>query len=434
MQQIGPDSSPFQPPSNRIAAPQRLASYTQPDLPAVAREVARGASLASVWRRYAATATIAPIGYVAFTKQVKKWHAAQPPRPEIAPGIPDYAPAEDSGADRYWADRTEPSSSIHVLAGFGCSLKVEHGLLATFDAGTSKKFEPINHRLAAIVFTGSGGIVTVDAIKWCASKGIGIYVLDWHGDLVSVTPPIAPDNIAIRRAQYSCNPLVTAKAILRQKLAASLRIGKMSERALGAAYAKIKASRSIETVLLIEANAAIVYWGQWRFQLKHKTRAWPPSWAEFTNRSSPIAGTPRHAVHPVNAILNYAYGIVAGMCVRSLTSIGLDPCVGFLHADRAGRYSLAYDLLELLRPEIDNAILPWIAHHTWARADFPVTQSGVVRLQPALARVVAQRTAAAVPPARTQLAAEWLGEVVLNQVSAVRSGRSCFVKGMTGCG
>src|SRR5579864_472242 len=52
-------------------------------------------------------------------------------------------------------------------------------------------------------------------------------------------------------------------------------------------------------------------------------------------------------------ILNYSYGVAAGMCVRSLISIGLDPCAGFLHADRTGRYSLAYDLMELLRPEID---------------------------------------------------------------------------------
>jgi CRISP-associated protein Cas1 len=402
----------------RRSDPQRLVNYMPPDMPAAARDLARGASLRSIWRRYVATATVAPIGYVAFTKRVKKWNAVHPARPEIAPGIRDYMPAEDGAADRYWADKSDPSSSIHVLAGFGCSLKIEHGLLTTFDTGTVRKFEPVNHRLSAIVFTGASGLVTIDAIKWCAAKGIGIFVLDWLGDLLSVTLPAAPDNVAIRRAQFAADPLTTAKAILRQKIAASFRIGKLSERGLGTIYAKIKAARSIESLLMIEAKAAIDYWGQWRFALKHKQRGWPPSWAEFTLRGSPITGNPRHAVHPVNAILNYAYGVVAGMCVRSLTSVGLDPCAGFLHADRAGRYSLAYDLLELLRPEIDDAMLSWIADHTWTRADFPVTRSGVVRLQPALARVVAQRTVAAVPPARTQLAAQWLGEVVLRQVPA----------------
>ena len=48
-------------------------------------------------------------------------------------------------------------------------------------------------------------------------------------------------------------------------------------------------------------------------------------------------------------------------------------------------------MLELLRAEIDNAILPWVASHMWKRPDFPVTPEGVVRLQPTLAAVVAQR-------------------------------------------
>jgi CRISPR/Cas system-associated endonuclease Cas1 len=112
-------------------------------------------------------------------------------------------------------------------------------------------------------------------------------------------------------------------------------------------------------------------------------------------------------------MLNYAYGVLAGMCVRSLAAIGLDPCVGFLHGDEPGRYSLAYDLLELLRAEIDHAMLPWIASRTWSRADFPVTRSGIVRVQATLVRVLAQRAVAAVPPTKVQGAAEWLGDMLL---------------------
>ena len=264
LKQRAPAASALSAPARRLAGPKRLAAYAPADLPAAAREVARGASLASVWRRYAATATITPIGYVAFTKQVKRWHA-QSRIPEIAPGLSDYTPAEGGTADRYWADRSDPSSSIHVLAGFGCSLKVEHGLLTTFDTGTIRKFEPINHRLSAIVFTGASGLVTIDAIKWCEAKGVGIFVLDWLGDLVSVTLPIAPDNVSIRRAQFAADPLVMARAILRQKIAAALRIGKLSERSVGIICGKIRAARSIDTLLMIEAKAAIDYWRQWKF-------------------------------------------------------------------------------------------------------------------------------------------------------------------------
>lgn len=67
---------------------------------------------------------------------------------------------------------------------------------------------------------------------------------------------------------------------------------------------------------------------------------------------------------------------------------GLDPACGFLHADADGRYSLAYDMMELIRADLDAALLPWAAATTWKRADFPVTRErGIVRLAPPRGRV-----------------------------------------------
>lgn len=52
----------------------------------------------------------------------------------------------------------------------------------------------------------------------------------------------------------------------------------------------------------------------------------------------------------VNAILSFAYTVLAGDCANALASVGLDPYVGFMHGDRPGRMSLALDLMEELRP------------------------------------------------------------------------------------
>lgn len=52
----------------------------------------------------------------------------------------------------------------------------------------------------------------------------------------------------------------------------------------------------------------------------------------------------------VNAILSFAYTVLAGECANALSSVGLDPYVGFMHGDRPGRMSLALDLMEELRP------------------------------------------------------------------------------------
>jgi CRISPR-associated protein Cas1 len=182
-----------------------------------------------------------------------------------------------------------------------------------------------------------------------------------------------------------------AKAILQQKLSGQRRIGKLPSKTYQSALLEAKTARMVDEVVRIEGRAALEYWSNWRFELKHKKRNWPSQWMRFEYRASLISGGPRHATHPVNAILNYAYSVAAAQLTRSLIAFGFDSTAGFLHADAQGRHSLTYDALELVRADIDARILPWVASHTWKRADFPVTPEGVVRLQPTLAAYVAEQ-------------------------------------------
>ncbi len=57
----------------------------------------------------------------------------------------------------------------------------------------------------------------------------------------------------------------------------------------------------------------------------------------------------RGAQDPVNAALNYGYGILYGQVERALVLAGLDPYAGFIHADRPGKPSLVFDLIEEFR-------------------------------------------------------------------------------------
>ncbi len=52
----------------------------------------------------------------------------------------------------------------------------------------------------------------------------------------------------------------------------------------------------------------------------------------------------------INALLSFAYTLLAHDCTAALEGVGLDPYVGFLHRLRPGRRSLALDLMEELRP------------------------------------------------------------------------------------
>lgn len=51
----------------------------------------------------------------------------------------------------------------------------------------------------------------------------------------------------------------------------------------------------------------------------------------------------------VNAMLSFAYTLLAHDVAAALETVGLDPYVGFMHRDRPGRISLALDLMEELR-------------------------------------------------------------------------------------
>jgi len=66
----------------------------------------------------------------------------------------------------------------------------------------------------------------------------------------------------------------------------------------------------------------------------------------------------RGATDPINAALNYGYGILYGQIERALVLAGLDPYAGFLHVDRPGKPSLTLDFIEEFRPVVvDRTII-----------------------------------------------------------------------------
>ena len=63
----------------------------------------------------------------------------------------------------------------------------------------------------------------------------------------------------------------------------------------------------------------------------------------------------------VNALLSFAYTLLANDCGAALESVGLDSYVGFMHRDKPGLASLALDLMEELRaPLADRLVLTLI--------------------------------------------------------------------------
>ena len=82
-----------------------------------------------------------------------------------------------------------------------------------------------------------------------------------------------------------------------------------------------------------------------------------------------------------NAMLSFAYSLLAHDCASALESVGLDAYVGLLHRDRPGRESLALDLMEELRPCFaDRFVLTMINNRVIKPEDFDFRESGAVFL------------------------------------------------------
>ena len=82
-----------------------------------------------------------------------------------------------------------------------------------------------------------------------------------------------------------------------------------------------------------------------------------------------------------NALLSFAYSLLAHDCASALESVGLDAYVGFLHRDRPGRESLALDQMEELRPCFaDRFALTLVNNRAVKREDFEFRENGTVLL------------------------------------------------------
>jgi len=86
-----------------------------------------------------------------------------------------------------------------------------------------------------------------------------------------------------------------------------------------------------------------------------------------------MLGSNRHATHPVNAVLNYTYAVLASQVRIATVAQGLDQTISYLHACRPGRAALVYDLMEPLRPRVDRLVLDFLRSHTFSPRDFVLT-------------------------------------------------------------
>ena len=63
------------------------------------------------------------------------------------------------------------------------------------------------------------------------------------------------------------------------------------------------------------------------------------------------------ATNKINAVLNFYYGLIEHRLLNDISYYNLDYNISFLHEPQYNKISLTYDLIELLRSDIDRVVL-----------------------------------------------------------------------------
>jgi len=121
------------------------------------------------------------------------------------------------------------------------------------------------------------------------------------------------------------------------------------------------AKDTLASIMGYEGTGADAYWTAWKgiAPLWHRiTTVLKPNWLSYPGRKSlRRSETNRKATDPINAALNFGYHAAESWCIIALLAAGLDPRMGIQHVDTDGRASFALDLIETVRPIVDEIVL-----------------------------------------------------------------------------
>lgn len=296
-----------------------------------------------------------------------------------------------------------PPHGVITLFGYGIQVRVERGHLLIDDGigaeRTRFKLPRVGHLLKRLVIIGSDGTISLGALRWLTDQDAAFVMLERNGKVLATTGPVRPSDAKLRRAQglaaQSGADVTIARELISQKLAGQVHVARtrlhdpLTADAIARFRSALPNTTSLDEIRMLESQGAAVYWSAWRelpinFPKNDLIRV-PDHWRIFDTRKSPLSGSPRLAANPANAMLNYLYALLESESRLAAAALGLDPGLGVLHVDTSARDSLACDLMEAVRPQIDAYVLDWILSQPLRREWFFEQRDGNCRLMASFA-------------------------------------------------
>ena len=215
-------------------------------------------------------------------------------------------------------------------------------------------------RIDAVVIMGRVGI-TSGAVRVLMENRIPVSYLSNTGRPLGRLDPVPNKNNLLRRLQYklsddSSGTLNIAREMIRGKITnqravlRSKEVGGESEETkkvrvrLKELAVSLDGVDNLDRLRGVEGEAASLYYSVFDSRIKKKEFSFP-------------GRAKRPPTDPVNSLLSFAYTLLMNDLFGAVFAVGFDPYIGFLHADRYGRPSLALDLMEEFRPLVADAVV-----------------------------------------------------------------------------
>ena len=243
------------------------------------------------------------------------------------------------------------------------------------------------HTLSGIVCFGNV-LCSPFLLGLCGERGVHVSFLSEHGKFMARVEGPVSGNVLLRVSQMkvastSETALPIAKNFIIGKILNSRNVLQRRLRDHGpessceqavqrlASYIRdVRNVGSLDQLRGTEGEAAASYFDVFNTLLMAQQSAFS---IKGRNRRPPL--------DPMNALLSFLYTLLAHDCTGALESVGLDPQIGFLHALRPGRPSLALDLMEEFRaPLADRMALNLVNLQQLSPKSFKTTESGAVEM------------------------------------------------------
>ena len=274
----------------------------------------------------------------------------------------------------------------------GAYVHIDHRTLKVEADGATLLQVPVHHLGSVVCF----GRVSVSpaAMAQCAEDKRDLVFLSRSGRFRAKVVGPTSGNVLLRLAQYRAyQDSEQSAAIARSSVAAKIQNGRLllmrearqtedseaesglrkAAQSMADAITALPKAGSLDEIRGQEGYAGAAYFSAFNHMIRTPDCAFT-----FNGRNR------RPPRDPVNALLSFLYSLIQAECRAACEGVGLDPQVGFLHAVRPGRPSLALDLLEELRAFLaDRLALTLINRRQLTARHFEATLGGGVSLNEA---------------------------------------------------